>query len=217
MRKLIGKWYRQLLPLSTQARLDCLRAKRSWTAQRAIFVHVPKAAGFSVSNALYGKALGHIKAQNIRRYARVEFDCCFKFAFVRHPVSRYISALSYVRENYEVLQGSPGLPPRELLSLSPADFLDQWLDGMAIEDTNFVFQAQSDFIFDDDDVLLVDYLARYENFDEEIRHLSERLPALESIQTLNASGSAKVEFAFEEIDSKLRRIYGRDYALLDYE
>tara|TARA_R110001606_G_scaffold251548_2_gene399512 strand:+ start:1264 stop:1929 length:666 start_codon:yes stop_codon:yes gene_type:complete len=217
MRKLIGKIYRRALPHGAQARLDCLRARPSWRAQQAIFVHVPKAAGFSVSNALYGKALGHIRAETIKRYSPREFDQCFKFAFVRHPVTRYISALSYVRENYQALHGSPGLPPEHLLPLGPLEFFDEWLADIDLADTNFVFQPQADFIFDRHDTLLVDYLARFEDFDGEIEHLARRLPRLATIQRLNASGSAAVSYPFEQLDARLRQVYARDYRLLGYQ
>lgn len=217
MRKLIGKLYRTALPGNTQARLDCWRAKRAWLSQAAIFVHVPKAAGFSISHALYGKALGHIRARDIQRYTKPEFDCCFKFAFVRHPVSRYISALSYIRENYSELKGGPGLPPEAFLALEPVEFLDQWLAKKALEQANFVFQPQADFVCGERDTILVDHLARYEDFDQEIQRLSERLPRLGTIQTLNTSRSRQMEYAFEEVNARLRKIYPRDYALLGYE
>lgn len=217
MRTLIGKFYRNALPGSMQARLDCWRAKRAWLSQAAIFIHVPKAAGFSISHALYGKALGHIRAKDIQRYAKPEFDCCFKFAFVRHPVSRYISALSYIRENHSELKGGPGLPPEALLALEPVEFLDQWLAKETLEQTNFVFQPQADFVCGERDTILVDHLARYEDFDQEIQWLSERLPRLNAIQALNASHSHQVAYSFEEVNVRLRKIYPRDYALFGYE
>lgn len=54
------------LPDSVRVPLDILRRCPRWKATGVIFVHVPKAAGVSVSRALYGRPLGHFRALDIR-------------------------------------------------------------------------------------------------------------------------------------------------------
>lgn len=216
MRATLGKLYRRYLPSHFQSWLDCQRAKSSWRSAKVIFIHVPKVAGFSLSTALYGKRLGHIRACDIKNNLPIEFDSCFKFAFVRHPVTRFFSAFSYLQENYDLLEGGPGLPPKEVAFLDPYEFIDLWLSSCDISHSNFIFRPQSDFIFDENDQLLVDTLYRYESFQDGISDLSLRIPSLRFIENLNRSGSEKISYDFCEIDRRLRLIYPRDYSLLGY-
>ena len=75
----------------------------------------------------------------------------------------------------------------------------------------------SQFIFDNQDTLLVDYLARYESFDQEIAHLSDRVPTLKKIERLNMSNSYDFPYSFDKTNAMLREVYPRDYELLGYE
>ena len=217
MRKFAGKLYRRFAPSDVQGCLDCRRARPHWARQDVIFIHVPKAAGISISNALYGKALGHIEAERIRRYANEEFESLFKFAFVRHPVSRLISAISYVRENHKALKGGPGLPSAEEIFLDPEEFVTQWLALQNMDRVNFVFREQSSFVLNKGGDILVDHLARYENFDEEVAKLSGLVPELKNLERLNSSKSSEVNYSVSQLNEALKSVYHRDYELLGYE
>ena len=58
----------------------------------AVFVHVPKNAGSSISRALYGRSLGHKTAQEMMAYNPKLFQELDSFAVLRDPLERAISA-----------------------------------------------------------------------------------------------------------------------------
>jgi hypothetical protein len=66
---------------------------------RCIFVHIPKTAGVSVVKALFGSFGGHHTPLWLYRllYTRAEFDAYFKFAFVRNPWDRLLSAFLFLK------------------------------------------------------------------------------------------------------------------------
>src|SRR5262245_10579050 len=66
-------------------------------ATRSIFVHVPKAAGTSVSLALYGMQVGHRTWREWRELNPRKFNTYFKFAVVRDPIARFASAFYFLR------------------------------------------------------------------------------------------------------------------------
>ena len=70
-------------------------------SRKALFIHIPKAAGTSVSVALFGESQchGHLMAKRYRFVNKKKFDAYFKFTITRHPVSRFISAFNYLKSD----------------------------------------------------------------------------------------------------------------------
>lgn len=65
--------------------------------KECIFVHIPKSAGKSIALAVYGSDKpGHYFLEDYRYFDGDSFKRYFKFAFVREPVSRFISAYNFL-------------------------------------------------------------------------------------------------------------------------
>jgi len=62
-----------------------------------IFIHVPKTAGTSIADVLFGAKSRHIPAVRYRAWDQAKFDRYYKFCVVRNPFDRLYSAYSYLR------------------------------------------------------------------------------------------------------------------------
>jgi hypothetical protein len=86
---------RQALPAGTFAGLDRMRRWRRYRAAGVVFVHVPKAAGSSIATLLYRGRLGHHAARALMREDPAGWATLEKFAVVREPVARFLSAYAF--------------------------------------------------------------------------------------------------------------------------
>ena len=61
-----------------------------------LFIHIPKAAGSSISLSLYGIQVGHIPAKKYYLSNRKEFADIKSFSIVRDPINRFTSAYYFL-------------------------------------------------------------------------------------------------------------------------
>ncbi|MEI8644243.1 sulfotransferase family 2 domain-containing protein [Pseudoalteromonas sp. Hal040] len=69
---------------------------RAFDETKSIFIHIPKAAGTSVSNALYGGRQGHHTAIAMKKANPRKFKEYYKFSIVRNPWDRIASTYHYL-------------------------------------------------------------------------------------------------------------------------
>ncbi len=62
---------------------------------KAIFIHIPKVAGTSIANALFGESVGHRPLRRHVAFCPELVEEYFKFTFVRNPYDRLFSAYNY--------------------------------------------------------------------------------------------------------------------------
>ena len=65
---------------------------------RCIFIHIPKTAGTSVSETLFGRASRHVPYFEYERANPWKFRRYFKFAFVRNPWDRLVSTYFFLHK-----------------------------------------------------------------------------------------------------------------------
>jgi hypothetical protein len=136
---------------------------------RFIFVHVYKAAGSSVSDALapfahdgriYGIRNKHLTAAQIR--ARFPFplffDRYFRFAFVRNPWSLEASLYNFARRKGELPQGQT---------------FEAFLEGR--RDRRSTKGPQAKFVIDGDGRTIVNHVGRMERIEEEFAGICRRI------------------------------------------
>lgn len=149
-----------------------------------VFVHIPKAAGQSIEKvfldaldltwdtraplllrpndniALGPRSLAHLTAREYveKKYMTPEqFSRYFKFTFVRNPYARLVS--TYVYFDY-------------IDKFEFKDFLENTV-AKNIQDRQFLPQIQ--FIQDDTGNILVDFVGKFENLQQDFDHVSDRV------------------------------------------
>ena len=66
--------------------------------QNWLFIHIPKTAGTSISQALFGSDFGHCTVDHYEIFSPKRFHNYFKFAFVRNPWDRFLSAYKFLNK-----------------------------------------------------------------------------------------------------------------------
>jgi len=195
---------------------------------RCIFTHVPKTAGKSV-RYLFGLpefeqdykadgrnieyAYGH---KTLSEFLDEEyFFKYFKFAFVRNPFDRIVSAYFYLDNG-----GCNEIDRRfreEHLAPYKGDFT-AFVEDLSRLITTPHFQPQVVWLCDNRRNLLADFIGRYESFERDISVVGKRLGlSFQKVPVLNASKHESYHSYYD--DASRRRVaqaYGEDLELFSY-
>jgi hypothetical protein len=201
------------------------RRRSPWTdwheRHGAVFVHVPKTAGTSIYR-IFGMPQTvetHCTALGYRSSNRALWDRAFRFTFVRNPWDRIVSAYHYLKFNREALDdaywAARALAPFEDF----ASFVDALADRPFRRKTLMWrhFTPQWYFLSDFRGRLMVDDIARFENFDDEVARLAGRLQLPVGAARENAVPREHYSRYFDAGRRDIvARIYARDIALFGY-
>ncbi len=189
---------------------------------QSVFVHIPKAAGTSVSQALYGCQVGHVGAEVFRAADPERFERYYSFTVVRHPEDRFLSAFRY-------LQAGGGTPADRAFRdrhLTRLPHRKAVLEQFAYEARGAGwgrlldwghFRPQHRFIAVDG-AILVDQVIRLDDLDVAFPRLSERiLGAPSPLPRLNRSDGTKEDGLDEAERALVGEIYAEDFKLLGFD
>jgi hypothetical protein len=213
-------------------------------SKKFIFVHVPKAAGTSVTNTLskytsyqdleiggtlfgeqiqpaYKSRFGlakHTPAAGIREIiGTADWDKMFKFSIVRNPYDRVISTFKFLK-NWE---GTPELYKNKLKKFK--DVNDYVLSNMWDESDgpDFIFKPQTFWLTDNNDrnKVIVDFVGRLECLDEDLAFIQSKIEGVNVLPERTPQLN-KTEGEFQlDVDSiaKINNYYARDFGFFNYE
>ena len=195
-----------------------------WLSAGTIFIHIPKAAGTSISEALYGRFVGHVRATDIARWGSPSVKLLPRFAITRNPWDRLVSAYRFVTRGGGVggayagqvwRAGQYRVPELETFER----FVIEWLAPRDLRTLDVAFQPQSLFVCDDQGEVIVDRIGRYEELAESATSLDELIPGLASIPNSNRSG-ARIDyrgFYTPELVDLVGAIYRTDVERFGYD
>ncbi|MCP4111788.1 MAG: sulfotransferase family protein [Desulfobacteraceae bacterium] len=154
---------------------------------RCIFIHIPKNAGQSIEHVFLNlldlnwetraplllrhndrpelgpPTLAHLKAGEYVRFKYLTqemFDDYFKFTIVRNPWTRMVSIYKYLRFDKKC---------------DFKTFLMGEFKNRIFEDKNWFVGPQSDFLYNDNGDLLVDYIGRFEDLQNSFDHVCKAI------------------------------------------
>ncbi len=156
----------ELLPAGIRRAVQVRLRARDWTGAGIVFVHIPKAAGTSINQALYGRFMGHARAREIRRYAPAEVNALPFFSVTRNPWDRLVSAYRFARLGAGVGGLVAGISnPGQYRAPEFATFerfVREWLAPSDLHRLDNVFQPQWPFVCDHERKPMVDHVGRVE-------------------------------------------------------
>lgn len=213
-----------------QAAERALGKHRAWGFYRAlcmrrykragcIFIHIPKAAGTSVAEAVIGRRAGHFTAREVKAALGEElYSSFFSFSVTRHPVDRLVSAYRYACAGGGTQGGvrNPGLY-RGGTFRTFSSFLNEWLCIQDLRQVDVLFQPQWWYLYEGEQCL-VNYIGRVEDLGEVEIMVSASLSRCIHIPRKNITlDSKKADFAPTKEDvTKIREIYEEDFKRLGY-
>ncbi len=198
-------------------------------SRKLIFVHIQKTGGSTVDRLLRAhvedlRGLGARHQFAIRGKKRLEaWDEYFKFAFVRNLWARLVSWHAMIRRAEK-----HGRRPQNKLwryaqqnSSNFDEFIRRCTDEVPIGNGvrySFTYN-QLDYVTDENGGLLVDFIGRLENFDEDLRRVCGRTGIeLETVSHKNRSSHAHYsEMYTPETEQIVRERFARDIEFFGYE
>jgi len=190
----------------------------SFDRHRCIFVHIPKCAGVSVCQSLFGnQGAGHYPVTTLQKvFGPALFDSYFKFTFVRNPWDRLLSAYEFLRRGGFHAADARWAEQHLSQYRDFGEFVRQWVTPANVASW-IHFHPQSGFLSLPDGRTGVDFIGRYENLEADFSRICEQLGIAARLQLLNAGPVRDYRDAY---DRETRRIvdtvYRQDIVSLDY-
>ena len=185
--------------------------------EKCMFVHIPKCAGTSVRQSLFGRGGGHRPLENFRTMVPPElFDQCFKFTFVRNPWDRLVSAFFFMQKCD--VERNQRFARRHLCVFKDFDsFVRQWVTRKNIWSFTH-FLPQHHFICIDRR-LGVDFVGFYENLAEDFATIAKKMNRPTGLCDANRLGGRAKDYRQyynDETRDIVAKAYAEDIALLGY-
>ncbi len=214
----LSKTY-QLLPRSLSEPIDCIRRRPIWREAGVIFFHIPKAAGTSVSRAIYNRSLGHFKASCVQKYCPTEFKNSLTFSLTRNPWDRVVSAYHFAKQGGTNVAGVFRPQQYDVSAFLSFDtFVNEWLVHKDITQADFIFQPQH--LFTDLESGKLNHIGKVEKMHETEKFLSDALNKNISFSWINQSSRTKSYKEFYQTKSTrdiVSKLYAHDINTFSYE
>lgn len=210
-----------ILPITLRARMADLRGRGVYSEfadeYRAIFIHIPKAAGTSLTRTLFNRGSRHVPWQEYYRANAGKFRRYYKFAFVRNPWDRLVSTYSFLKAG--------GLDPRDRAwaeqNLSRYRDFDEFVRGWLTAEnaSRWVhFMPQHNWICDEDQQCRMDFVGRFEHIDRDFAVVARRIGCTRPLERGNQSEHHHYsEYYTAETRDMVAAVYATDIRLFEYE
>lgn len=209
-------------PESMKRAVMVRRREPIWTRAGIVFIHIPKAAGTTINEALYGRFMGHVHAADIERWGSAKLRALPLFAVTRNPWDRLLSAYRFARRGGG-MSGAAGRMRHawryQVVECETFErFVRDWLAPRQLSKQDVIFQLQTPFVCNRAGEIMVDHLGRLEDLGPTLEFVRERSGIAIDPGWSNRSGSAVDYRSFytPELVDLVGSIYGEDVARFDY-
>ena len=176
------------------------------------FIHINKTAGRSVGKALKIPFEHKTAHKKIEELGLPEWNQRFTFTFVRNPWDRVVSLYHYrVKTNQTNLKTD---------SIS----FENWINLCYVDrntyyyNTHKMFMPQFDWIADTEGNILVDFVGRFENLQQDFEHICDHLNKKSTLKHLHRSQRKKYhEYYNSETKKIIQDYYRKDIEFFGYD
>lgn len=137
--------------------------------RKIILIHIPKTGGTSIENMLdmYGK-YRHLPYHESRAMYSKYWDKYFKFSFIRNPWDRLVSIYHFYKF------GNERINRKIKRNLEPT--FGEFIMGLKNNPNHplkMLISPQKDWVYSPNGELMVDFLGRFENYENDINKIFE--------------------------------------------
>lgn len=186
---------------------------------KCIFIHVPKAAGTSVAQSMFGHLVSHRPAYDYFIDNPRKFREYYKFTFVRNPWDRLVSAYHYLKAG-GMDERDEAWAQAHLSSYATfEEFVYNWVNHENIRKKNH-FRPQIEFLNDGipgSRRIMVDFVGRVERIDEDLGRVAHVLDMNVRLSRTNTSSRVAYQTYYSgEMEKIIRNVYADDIEVFGY-
>ena len=178
-----------------------------------IFIHINKTAGTSVGNAIGLDVKQHLTAKEIiSRIGQQQWDCAYKFTFVRNPWDRAVSLYEYRRKKNKTQIASKGIGFIEWVGCVFSDHPDPYFHNNPKS-----YQPQVEWLKDDNGRIMIDFAGRFESINRDFERIKVVTGSSANLPHLNASKRTSYQSYYDaETRELVRQWFCEDIDLFGY-
>ena len=212
---------KSLIPMSWRYRVMQWRGRSVYSGypdkHRCVFIHIPKTAGTSVVDSLFGQDSRHARWSVYQQANPKKFQEYFKFCFVRNPWDRLLSAYLFLRRG-GMNEADAAWAQQNLADYDEFEsFVLNWVNDQNI--WKWVhFRPQYDWICDENQQCLMDFVGRMESIDADFQHVADRLRPSAKLPVKNRTRTDHYSTYYTDaMRDIVARVYRVDIQMFDYE
>lgn len=155
---------------------------------KCIFIHIPKCAGISVSNALFGRLVGtHMAIKTFQLiYSKAEFESYFKFTIVRNPWDRLLSAYSFLKKGGFTEEDQVWAEENISSYDNFKSFVKEWVTPDNVITWQH-FKPQHRYLLDPSGKLHIDFVGHFETLAQDFKSIASHIGIDTELQHMNKS------------------------------
>ncbi|MEO1987399.1 MAG: sulfotransferase family 2 domain-containing protein [Martelella sp.] len=185
---------------------------------RAIFIHLPKTAGTSISRQLGLPTSRHVPVKLYQVTNPRKFATYFKFAFVRNPYDRLVSSYAFLKQG-GMNDDDARFARQKVL---PFENFEHFLtEGFARDPETRAwvhFRPQSHFICDASGRNLMDFTGRFERIAQDYAAIAARLGKPGDLPIFNKSARGDYREAYSPATLEIaQHHFADDLAIFGYD
>lgn len=211
---------RSLVPKAFRRRIADWRGRGPYAgypdAHRCVFIHVPKAAGTAVAQSLFGVQSRHLEYREYELANPYKFRAYFKFAFVRNPWDRLLSAYSFLRRGGMNAQDAAWAAANLDGVTRFRDFVELLVDRPELLEWVHL-RPQHRFLCDSHLLVKMDFIGRFETMRKDFATVAVRLGSPARLVERNRSEHQHYTAEYDPWSRRqVGQIYGTDIELFGY-
>jgi hypothetical protein len=177
-----------------------------------VFVHINKTGGMSIGKALgMGKKEHFTALEHKNRLGNHRWGEMFKFSFVRNPRDKVISHYFHRVKTNQTGLGNKPINFKEWVKLTYGEQNPRYFDYPKY------FMPQINWLTDGKGKVIVDFVGRFENLENDFQHICKRIGKNVDLPFLNKSEHKEYQYYYDDTTKEtVSKWFEKDIVFFNY-